>query len=117
MGSMNQNEANTANNSSMFSAIFGSNAIDSGLAPSFTNFQKAKVLFDYDASDPSEISVWANQVIKLNQTSLIMLQTIKLFYLFKIINIQLVPNENDWVLANIGSDSGKVPKAYIQIIE
>ena len=68
IGSMNQNEANTAaNNSSMFSAIFGSNAIDSGLAPSFTNFQKAKVLFDYDASDPSEISVWANQVNTLNK--------------------------------------------------
>ena len=28
-----------------------------------------------------------------------------------------VPNDNDWVLAESGRDSGKVPKAYIQIVE
>lgn len=32
------------------------------LPPSFTAKKKAKVLFDYEATDPSEISVSANQV-------------------------------------------------------
>ncbi|CAF0859068.1 unnamed protein product [Brachionus calyciflorus] len=65
------------------------------LPPSFTAKKKAKVLFDYEATDPSEISVSANQLI----------------------TIQIVPNDNDWVLAESGRDSGKVPKAYIQIVD
>lgn len=87
-------ETNQAN-PSMFSAIFGTDAIDSGNKPALVDPKKAKVLFDYDAVDSTEISVWANQVI----------------------NVQLIPNDNDWVLAEAGSDSGKIPKAYIQILD
>lgn len=39
------------------------NSLNSALPPSFTNKKKAKVLFDYEATDPSEISVAANQVL------------------------------------------------------
>ena len=46
----------------MFSAIFGTDAIDSGNKPALVDPKKAKVLFDYDAVDSTEISVWANQV-------------------------------------------------------
>jgi hypothetical protein len=66
-----------------------------GLPTSFTSKKTAKVLFDYEATDPSEISVSANQII----------------------SVQIVPNDNDWVLAESGRDSGKVPKAYIQIVD
>ncbi len=38
------------------------NSLNSSLPTSFTNKKKAKVLFDYEATDPSEISVAANQV-------------------------------------------------------
>lgn len=55
-------EINQAN-PSMFSAIFGTDAIDSENKPGLVDPKKAKVLFDYDAVDSSEISVWANQVI------------------------------------------------------
>lgn len=80
---------------------FGVNAIGAGLSFNLNiNNKKAKVLFDYEATDPSEISVSANQVI----------------------NIQILPNDNDWVLGFNEKDGpakniGKVPKAYIQIIE
>lgn len=42
---------------------FGANAIGAGLAMNLNlNTKKAKVLFDYEATDPAEISVFANQV-------------------------------------------------------
>ncbi|RNA27852.1 endophilin-B1-like isoform X3 [Brachionus plicatilis] len=65
------------------------------LPVSFTEKKRAKVLFDYEATEPSEMSVYANQII----------------------TIQIVPNDNDWVLAESGRDSGKVPKAYVQIVD
>ena len=51
-----------------FSSAFGPSQ---SLTPNFTNKKKAKVLFDFEATDPSEISVWANQVI--NQIFIILL--------------------------------------------
>ena len=62
---------------------------------SLSNTKRAKVLFDYEATDASELSVFANQII----------------------NVEILPMDNDWVLAESGRDSGKVPKAYIQIVE
>lgn len=38
------------------------NALNGGLPSNFTNKKTAKVLFDYEATDPSEMSVSANQV-------------------------------------------------------
>ncbi len=62
-----------AANPSMFSAIFGdSSAIDTGVKPALVDPKKAKVLFDYDAVEPIELSVWANQV-----------STIFFFFLFR----------------------------------
>lgn len=91
----------TTSDSNSFSALNGtgpavisSSTATAGLAPSFTNKKTAKVLFDYEATDPSEMSVSANQII----------------------TVQIVPNDNDWVLGESGRDSGKVPKAYIQIV-
>lgn len=95
-GSMGKADGSVTNNASMFADIFGnSNAIDSGDRPGLVDPKRAKVLFDYDAVDSTEISVWANQII----------------------NIQLLANENDWVLAEAGSDQGRIPKAYIQILD
>lgn len=73
-----------------FSALNGDD-----VHPGLLAKKQAKVLFDYEATDPSEISVSANQVI----------------------TVQIVPNDNDWVLAETGRDSGKIPKAYIQIVD
>lgn len=111
----------TANNPSMFSAIFGdSNAIESEVKPTaLVNPKKAKVLFDYDAVEPNEIGVWANQVNYFK--SIIMLVRLEfvanLVIFSKVINVQLLPNDNDWVLAEAGTDQGKIPKAYIQILD
>ncbi len=93
-------DANNAANPSMFSAIFGDSVVDGSAGeksdtPALVDPKKAKVLFDYDAVDSNEISVWANQII----------------------NVELIPNDNDWVLAEAGSDHGKIPKAYIQILD
>lgn len=93
----NSPNANNSNNIT-FSSVLGGGGGGGGVSPlpsSFTAKKKAKVLFDYEATDPSEISVTANQII----------------------SVQIVPNDNDWVLAESGRDSGKVPKAYIQIVE
>ena len=40
------------------------NLNNGGLTSNFASKKKAKVLFDYEATDPSEISVVANQVNK-----------------------------------------------------
>jgi len=92
-------DSSSTANPSMFSAIFGDNVLEDVDKKSgnvaLTNSKKAKVLFDYDAVDSNEISVWANQII----------------------NVELIPNENDWVLAEAGGDHGKIPKAYIQILD
>ena len=93
----NSPNANNSNNIT-FSSVLGGGGGGGGVSPlpsSFTAKKKAKVLFDYEATDPSGISVTANQII----------------------SVQIVPNDNDWVLAESGRDSGKVPKAYIQIVE
>ena len=53
-----------ANNSNNIGRIAPplNNLNNAGLPPNFTSMKKAKVLFDYEATDPSEISVSANQV-------------------------------------------------------
>jgi hypothetical protein len=59
--SLNNIQANGSSNHSVSSKAFpnasGASMIGAGL-----NKKKAKVLFDFEASDPSEISVYANQV-------------------------------------------------------
>jgi hypothetical protein len=47
------------------SGVSGGGGGSVGLPSSFTNKKTAKVLFDYEATDASEISVSANQVIQL----------------------------------------------------
>lgn len=71
------------------------NSGEPGLSSNLSQKKKAKVLFDYEATDQSEVSVSANQII----------------------DVQIILNDNDWVLAESGRDTGKVPKAYIQIVE
>jgi hypothetical protein len=55
--------ANNANTARVNPATINSLNNNGGLSSNFTSKKKAKVLFDYEATDPSEISVSANQVI------------------------------------------------------
>jgi len=55
--------ANNANATRVNPATINSLNNNGGLSSNFTSKKKAKVLFDYEATDPSEISVSANQVI------------------------------------------------------
>ena len=53
----------TSNNATRINPATINNLNNHGsLSSSFTSKKKAKVLFDYEATDPSEISVSANQV-------------------------------------------------------
>lgn len=103
--------------------------------------QKARVLYDYDAKDSTELSLLADEVTKnyfelkeegfdpLNtptirhcrkrQTSIIAANNfspIKLFF-FQVISVRELPNlEMDYVMGERGSQVGKVPKAFLEII-
>ena len=64
--SLTHNQANGNSNHTspnIFPNASGASMIGAGL-----NRKKAKVLFDFEASDPSEISVYANQVIFFYRT-------------------------------------------------
>lgn len=70
-GGESNNSAAAAANASSFSALNGGNVNSGsstaiGLSPNFTNKKTAKVLFDYEATDPSEMSVSANQVTNIS---------------------------------------------------
>ena len=87
---------NPSNTNTPSATSNGFNILNTGMQSlSLSNTKRAKVLFDYEATDASELSVFANQII----------------------NVEILPMDNDWVLAESGRDSGKVPKAYIQIVE
>ena len=57
--------ANNSNGASRIMPLVANMNNGGGLSSNFTSKKKAKVLFDYEATDPSEISVSANQVNKL----------------------------------------------------
>lgn len=57
--------------------------------------KRARVLYDYDAHDNSEMSLMANEVIIVSQSSDL---------------------ETDWMLGERGSQTGKVPIAYLEIL-
>ena len=60
----NSNNTNPNETNLLLDSDFGVNAIGAGLSMNLNlNTKKAKVLFDYEATDPAEISVFANQVI------------------------------------------------------
>ncbi|RWS20743.1 endophilin-B1-like protein, partial [Leptotrombidium deliense] len=57
--------------------------------------KRARVLYDYDAHDSSELSLMANEVIIVSQ----------------------VPDmDTDWMLGERGTQKGKVPIAYLEIL-
>lgn len=66
---LNSNSNNSATNETnllLDTSDFSVNAIGAGLSMNLNlNSKKAKVLFDYEATDPAEISVFANQVLIL----------------------------------------------------
>lgn len=116
----------SSNNSTMFNKNANSNSSNAiqakiskqpskSLISNETNKVKAKVLFDFEAGDVDELDVSANEVIFI----LIYLLNIEFlsFKFQKVIFIQIIPNDNDWIIAQRGEQLGKVPKAYIQIAE
>jgi hypothetical protein len=69
----------------------------SGVTPRPSNAQKkkARVLYDYDAKDPNELSLLADEIITVVSEK----------------------EENDHVVAERGSKRGKVPSIYLEILE
>ncbi|XP_018321950.1 endophilin-B1 isoform X1 [Agrilus planipennis] len=64
--------------------------------PADDNFKQARVLYDYDAKDDSELNLLTNEVIL----------------------VQEIPNKpnDDYFMGKRGLQSGKVPKAFLEII-
>ncbi|XP_053380775.1 endophilin-B1-like isoform X4 [Mercenaria mercenaria] len=61
-----------------------------------TEKKQARVLYDYDAADPSELSLLADELI----------------------TVYRLPNmEPDWLMAERGSQKGKVPTTYLEVLE
>lgn len=57
--------------------------------------KRARVLYDYDAHDSSELSLLANEVIIVSQSPEL---------------------ESDWMFGERGAQRGKVPLAYLEIL-
>jgi len=65
-------------------------------APTPTERRQAKALYDYDAADSSELSLLADELIKVYR----------------------IPGlEPDWLMAERGSQRGKVPVTYLKVLE
>ncbi|XP_060606749.1 endophilin-B1-like [Ruditapes philippinarum] len=61
-----------------------------------TEKKQARVLYDYDAADSSELSLLADELI----------------------TVYRLPNmEPDWLIAERGSQKGKVPTTYLEVLE
>ncbi|XP_044750736.1 endophilin-B1 isoform X2 [Coccinella septempunctata] len=60
------------------------------------NFQMAKVLYNYEPKDSSELKLYANEVIKVTEIS--------------------GKTDDDYMLGEKGQQKGKVPRAYVEII-
>lgn len=60
-----------------------------------TGTRKAKVLYDYDAADSSELSLLADEVI----------------------TVYTVPGmDSDWLIGERGNQKGKVPVTYLELL-
>ncbi|XP_008423049.1 endophilin-B2b [Poecilia reticulata] len=65
------------------------------LSPGASGSRKAKVLYDYDAHDASELSLLADEVI----------------------TVYTVPGmDPDWLVGERGNDKGKVPVTYLELL-
>ncbi|XP_047117369.1 endophilin-B1 isoform X1 [Schistocerca piceifrons] len=60
-----------------------------------SGYQRARVLYDYDAKDATELSLMADEVITICEISV---------------------DETDYFMGERGSQKGKVPKAFLEII-
>jgi len=69
------------------------NSTDSPVAPGM-DACRARVLYDYDAADIKELSLIADEVI----------------------NVYRLPNVDDWMMGERGSQRGKVPVTYIELL-
>ncbi|XP_051969549.1 endophilin-B2-like isoform X2 [Xyrauchen texanus] len=79
----------------------GSNALESNtlkieeVKPPATGTRKAKVLYDYDAADTSELSLFADELI----------------------TVYTVPGmDPDWLIGERGNQKGKVPVTYLELL-
>ncbi|XP_051552659.1 endophilin-B2b isoform X1 [Myxocyprinus asiaticus] len=79
----------------------GSNALESNtlkieeVKPPATGTRKAKVLYDYDAADTSELSLLADELI----------------------TVYTVPGmDPDWLIGERGNQKGKVPVTYLELL-
>uniref|UniRef100_A0A671RND5 Endophilin-B1 n=1 Tax=Sinocyclocheilus anshuiensis TaxID=1608454 RepID=A0A671RND5_9TELE len=63
--------------------------------PPASGTRKAKVLYDYDAADSSELSLWADELI----------------------TVYTVPGmDSDWLIGERGNQKGKVPVTYLELL-
>ncbi|KAF6715614.1 Endophilin-B1 [Oryzias melastigma] len=65
------------------------------LSPGFSGTRKARVLYDYDASSSSELSLLADEVI-----------TVSSFF----------GMDSDWLMGERGTQKGKVPTTYLELL-
>jgi endophilin-B1 len=72
-----------------------SSASEEALSPLPSGKKRARVIFDYNAQDESELSLQANEVILVSQPS---------------------DPKADWLMGERGTKQGKVPIAYLEIL-
>ncbi|XP_067662196.1 endophilin-B1-like isoform X2 [Haliotis asinina] len=65
-------------------------------APTPTEKKQARVLYDYDAADSTELSLLADELIMV----------------YKVAGL-----DDDWLMAERGSQRGKVPVTYLEVLE
>ncbi|XP_064458217.1 endophilin-B1-like isoform X2 [Ornithodoros turicata] len=84
-------------NSSAFQSMFSPSSPTGGdiITPATSNRKKARVLYDYDAHDNSELSLIADEVITITQSD---------------------TPDADWMIGERGLQRGKVPVAYLEIL-
>jgi hypothetical protein len=71
-------------------------SLNSPTSPSFPERRQARVLCDYDSQDPSELSLIAGEIIDIVST---------------------IPNDPDYVHAERGHQTGKIPSSYLEFLD
>ena len=88
--------------------------------------RRARVLCDYDARDPEELSLMSDEVtqsgillpcVTLKSCCLLSFEN-KILYLLQIINVRDTGDGNaDYYLGERGSQKGKVPRAFLEVLD
>ncbi|XP_034396498.1 endophilin-B2-like isoform X5 [Cyclopterus lumpus] len=83
-----------------------------------TGTRKAKVLYDYDAADSSELSLLADEDTNPSLLSESPACTLLLFLTpGRLITVYTVPGmDSDWLIGERGNQKGKVPVTYLELL-